>query len=90
MQLDISEKGGVLDSIKVRATFIEEIKIKQFEDENLNELKKNIVIGKGKETTLDVEGILNFKGRICVPRLDGLIQKFWQNLMVCDILFIRV
>ncbi|WMV41139.1 hypothetical protein MTR67_034524 [Solanum verrucosum] len=43
MQLGISEKGGVLASIEVRATFIKEIKVKQFEDENLNELKKKTV-----------------------------------------------
>ena len=40
MQLGISERGGVLTSIEVRATFIEEIKAKQFEDENLEELRK--------------------------------------------------
>ncbi|WMV29503.1 hypothetical protein MTR67_022888 [Solanum verrucosum] len=50
--LGISEKGGVLASIEVRATFIEEFKAKQFEDENLNELRKKTVIGKTQETTL--------------------------------------
>ncbi|WMV49538.1 hypothetical protein MTR67_042923, partial [Solanum verrucosum] len=53
MQLGISEKGGVLASIEVRATFIEEIMAKQFEDENLNELKKKTAIGKAQETTLE-------------------------------------
>ncbi|WMV24152.1 hypothetical protein MTR67_017537 [Solanum verrucosum] len=43
MQLGISEKGGVLASIEVRATFIEEIKAKQFEDENLNKIRKKTV-----------------------------------------------
>ncbi|WMV13771.1 hypothetical protein MTR67_007156 [Solanum verrucosum] len=38
--LGISEKGGVLASIKVRPTFIKEIKAEQFEDESLNELRK--------------------------------------------------
>ncbi|WMV51713.1 hypothetical protein MTR67_045098 [Solanum verrucosum] len=33
MQFGITEKGGVLANIEVRATFIEEIKAKQFEDE---------------------------------------------------------
>ncbi|KAH0738233.1 hypothetical protein KY290_036938 [Solanum tuberosum] len=55
VKLGISEKGGVLTRIEVRATFIEEIKAKQFADENLNELKKNVVIGKAQKTTLDVE-----------------------------------
>ncbi|WMV49813.1 hypothetical protein MTR67_043198 [Solanum verrucosum] len=69
------KKVGVLASIEVRATFIEEIKAKQFEDENLNELKRKTVIGKAQETTLDVESVLSFKGRICVPRVDDLIHK---------------
>ncbi|WMV24487.1 hypothetical protein MTR67_017872 [Solanum verrucosum] len=30
---------------------------------------------KAQETTLDVDGVLNFKGRICVPRVDDLIEK---------------
>ncbi|KAK4724383.1 hypothetical protein R3W88_027162 [Solanum pinnatisectum] len=55
MQLGISERGGVLASIEVRATFIENIKAKQFENENLNELKKKTVIDKTQETTLDAE-----------------------------------
>ncbi|WMV46387.1 hypothetical protein MTR67_039772 [Solanum verrucosum] len=44
-----AKKGGVLASIEVRATFIEEIKVKQFEDENLNELKKKTVIDMKKD-----------------------------------------
>ena len=75
MQLGITERGGVLASIEVRATFIEEIKAKQFENENLNELKKKTAIGKAQETTLDAAGVFSFKGRICVPRVDDLIQK---------------
>ncbi|XP_049405191.1 uncharacterized protein LOC125868615 [Solanum stenotomum] len=74
MQLGISEKDGVLTSIEVRATFIKEIKAKQFEDENLNEVKKKTATGKAQETTLDAEDVLSFRGRICVPRVDDLIQ----------------
>ncbi|KAH0745920.1 hypothetical protein KY285_007577 [Solanum tuberosum] len=73
--LGISERGGVLASIEVKATFIEEIKAKQFEDENLNELKEKMANGKTQETTLDVDGVLSVKGRIFVPRVDDLIQK---------------
>ncbi|WMV34016.1 hypothetical protein MTR67_027401 [Solanum verrucosum] len=73
--LGISERGGVLASIEVKATFIEEIKAKQFEDENLDELRKKTVNGKAQETTLVADGVLNFKGRIYVPRVDDLIEK---------------
>ncbi|WMV32469.1 hypothetical protein MTR67_025854 [Solanum verrucosum] len=61
MRLGISEHGGVLARIDVRATFIEEIKANQFEVANLNELKKKITIGKAQETTLDAEGVISFK-----------------------------
>ena len=33
------------------------------------------MIGKAQETTLDAEGILSYKGRSFVPRVDDLIQK---------------
>ncbi|WMV58214.1 hypothetical protein MTR67_051599, partial [Solanum verrucosum] len=49
MKLGISEKGGVLAS----TTFIEEIKAKQFEDENFNELRKNTMPGKAQDVVLD-------------------------------------
>ncbi|XP_015072579.1 uncharacterized protein LOC107016698 [Solanum pennellii] len=49
MQFDILEKGGVLASIEVRATFVEDIKAKQFEHENLNELEKKTVFDKDIE-----------------------------------------
>ena len=65
----------MLASIEVRGTFIEEIKAKQFEDENLEELRKKTAIGKTQDITLDVDGVLNFKGRICVSRVDELIEK---------------
>ncbi|WMV30755.1 hypothetical protein MTR67_024140 [Solanum verrucosum] len=75
MQLGISERDGELASIEVKATFFEEIKAKQFEGENLNELKEKMENGKTQETTLDADGVLGVKGRICVPRVDDLIQK---------------
>ena len=75
MQLGILEKGEVLTCIKVKATFLDEIKAKQFADENLEELRKNTVICKVEKITLDENGVLNFKGRICVPKVDDLIEK---------------
>ncbi|WMV58019.1 hypothetical protein MTR67_051404 [Solanum verrucosum] len=81
MQLGISQKGGVLASIEVRATFIEEIKAKQFEDETLSELKKKTLMGKAQATTLDAKGVLSFKGRIWVPRVDDLIQKVVERVL---------
>ena len=54
---------------------MEDIKAKQFEDGNIEDHRTNIAIGKSQETTLDAHVVLNQKGRICVPRVDDLIQK---------------
>ncbi|WMV33264.1 hypothetical protein MTR67_026649 [Solanum verrucosum] len=86
LELGISEKGGVLASVEVRATFIEEIKTKQFEDEHLKELRNKIVSGNAQETTLDAGGVLSFKGSICVPRisLPKTLGKFDSIWLVVD------
>ena len=34
-----------------------------------------MVNGKAQETTLDDDGVIIVKERVCFPRVDGLIQK---------------
>ncbi|XP_049372801.1 uncharacterized protein LOC125837770 [Solanum verrucosum] len=68
-------KGVVLSIIEVRPTFIKEIKAKQFDDENLNELGKKTGSGKAQDMVLDAEGVLSFKGKTGVPVVDNLIWK---------------
>ncbi|WMV09857.1 hypothetical protein MTR67_003242 [Solanum verrucosum] len=82
--LGISEKGGILASIKVRPTFIEEIKAKQFEDENSNELRKKTVSGKAQDATLDVGGVrMSIRGwkweRIAIDFVVGLPKTLNYN-----------
>ena len=48
------------------------------------------MIGKAQETTLDAEGILSYKGRSFVPRVDDLIQKLLIESHGLDILLNRV
>lgn len=79
MVLGIWKKGRLLASIEVRPTLIEKIKAYQIGDESLNELRKKIVLGKAHNATIDVEGVLRFKGRICVPRVDFLIIKMFTK-----------
>ena len=33
-----------------------------------------VLRGEAKETTIDIEGILRIKGRVCVPRVDDYIH----------------
>ena len=61
MHLRISKKGGVLHSIEIRTTYIEDIKDKQFEDKSLNELRKKTVYGKAKDVVQDSRGVLSLR-----------------------------
>ena len=45
---------------------IEEIKVNQYVDEDINELSTKIAIGESQDTTLDADGVLNYKDRMCV------------------------
>lgn len=76
MQLGIYKRGGLLDSIETNFMFMEEIKAKQYEDGDLYEPTSNIAICKSQGNTLDVDAVLKYNGRICVPRVDDLILVF--------------
>lgn len=75
MRFGISEREGVPASIEVSSIFLNEIKAKEIEDQNMNELKENMAIGKAQDSTLDMDGMLKFNRRISVPRVYNLIQK---------------
>lgn len=79
MQLGIYRRGGLLDSIETNFMFMEEIKAKQYEDGDLYEPTSNIAICKSQGTTLDVDAVLKYNGRICVPRVDDLILVFDES-----------
>ena len=49
MQLGISQGGGMLATIEVKATFIKEIKAKRFQYEVLKELKDKMANGKAQD-----------------------------------------
>lgn len=58
-----------MDRVKVKSTFREEIKAKQFEDRNLNK----VVSDEASKATLYLYGLFLFRGR-CVPRVSDLIH----------------
>ena len=60
--------------VEARSSFLEEIKGKQFEDEKLRRIQDKVLRGETKEAQINEEGILRIKGRVCVPRVDDLIN----------------
>ena len=74
MRLEVLEKGGFLDCVEPRSSFLDKIKGKQFSDEKLSRIRDMVLRGEAKEAIIDEEGILRIKGRVCVPRVDDLIH----------------
>ena len=53
---------------------LDKIKGKQFNDEKLIRIRDKVLQGEAKEAQIDEEGVLRIKGRVCVPRVDDLIN----------------
>lgn len=59
--------GGVFVNIEVNSTFLDEIKAKQLEDGHLNKLQNKVVCAETSNATLEMCGVLWFRGWIYVP-----------------------
>jgi hypothetical protein len=55
--------------LEVGSSLLEEIRKDQVEDEKIQEIKRNIKEEKSPEFLEDEEGVLWYKGRICVPNI---------------------
>ena len=74
MRLEVNEKGGFLACVEARSSFLDKIKGKQFNDEKLIRIRDKVLQGEAKEAQIDEEGVLRIKVRVCVPRVDDLID----------------
>jgi hypothetical protein len=61
--------------IEVGSNLLQEIRKGQVEDEKIQEIKRNIKEEKSPDFTEDGEGVLWYKGRICVPNVMELKDK---------------
>jgi hypothetical protein len=61
--------------MEVGSSLLQEIKKGQVEDEKIHEIKHNIKEDKSPGFLKDDEGVLWYKGRICVPNIKGLNDK---------------
>ena len=74
MRLEVNEKGEFLACVEARSSFLDKIKGKRGNDENLIRIRDKVLRGEAKEAQIDEEGVLRIKGRVCVPRADDLIH----------------
>jgi hypothetical protein len=61
--------------MEVGSNLLQEIRKGQVEDENIQEIKRNIKEEKSPGFSEDEEGVLWYKGRICVPNVKELKDK---------------
>jgi hypothetical protein len=61
--------------MEVGSNLLQEIQKGQVEDEKIQEIKRNIKEEKSPSSLEDEEGVLLYKGRICVPSIKELKDK---------------
>jgi hypothetical protein len=65
--------------MEVGSGLLQEIQKGQLEDEKVQEIKRNIKEEKSLDFTEDDEGVLWYKGRICVPNVMELMDKILRE-----------
>jgi hypothetical protein len=65
--------------MEVGSSLLQEIRRGQLEDEKVQEIKRNIKEEKSPGFSEDVEGVLWYKGRICVPNVKELKEKIHRE-----------
>jgi hypothetical protein len=64
-------------TIDLEPTLEQDIRRGQKDDEKINEIRQLIIDGKGKDFREDVEGVVWFKDRLCVPD----IKSIWELIL---------
>ena len=84
LQKEISEFGlelivGRLSAMTLSPTILEDIRSKQDLDPSLARIKKDMLEGKCEGFTASDDGVLKFKGRLCVPKDEELRKKILEE-----------
>jgi hypothetical protein len=66
----LNNTQGVI--IELEPTLEQDIRKGQMDDEKINEIRQMIIDGKGKDFREDVEGVVWFKDRLCVPDIKSI------------------
>jgi CRISPR/Cas system CMR subunit Cmr4 (Cas7 group RAMP superfamily) len=69
-------------TVELEPTLEREIKEAQKNDEKINEIRKLILEGRGKDFRENVEGVVWFKDRLCVPNVQSIQELILKKLML--------
>jgi hypothetical protein len=64
-------------TIELEPSLEQDIRMRQKDDEKINEIRRLTLDGKGKDFREDVEGVVWFKDRLCVPD----IKSIWELIL---------
>ena len=64
-------------TVELEPTLEQDIRKGQKDDEKINKIRQLIIDGKGKDFHEDVEGVVWFKDRLCVPD----IKLIWELIL---------
>ncbi|KAG8489280.1 hypothetical protein CXB51_017326 [Gossypium anomalum] len=78
-RLSLYDDGSLLAELQVRPTWVDQIKEKQLKDESLVARFEQVKEGGTSEFGLNNEGVLCFRGRICVPKDSDLRQSILKE-----------
>ena len=67
MRLEVKVKGGLLDSVEARSSFLDKIKGRQSDDKKLRRIQDKVLRREAKEAQIDEEGVLRIKGGYVYP-----------------------
>ncbi|KAA3466152.1 Retrotransposable element Tf2 [Gossypium australe] len=77
--LNLFEDGSLLAELQVKPTWVDQIKEKQLSDESLGSCFRQVKSGETVDFGLNSEGVLCFRGRVCVPKDSELRQSIlWE------------
>ncbi|KAG8483164.1 hypothetical protein CXB51_022137 [Gossypium anomalum] len=78
-RLSLFDDGSLLAELQVRPTWVDQIREKQLKNESLVARFQQVKEGGTSEFGLNDEGVLCFRGRICVPRDSDLRQSILRE-----------
>ena len=73
-RLSLYDDDSLLAELQVRPTWVDEIKKKQLRDESLVSRFWQVKNGDTSEFRLNSEGVLCYRGRVCIPKDSNLRQ----------------
>ncbi|XP_017613483.1 uncharacterized protein LOC108458582 [Gossypium arboreum] len=78
-RLSLLDDGSLLGELQVKPVWVEEIKSKQLVDETLGACFRQVENGETSDFGINSEGLLCFRGRMCIPKDEDLRQSILQE-----------